>query len=69
MISKIKMEKGNTVEDESKYEENQKNFLESIIGGQSKTKTKMGVSKPKMNKFDLLGKRGGFGKDKVMSFN
>lgn len=64
MISKIKMEKGSTVEDESKHEENQKMFLESMFGGKNLGKSKPGPKSGKP-KFDALGKRGSFGKEKV----
>ena len=63
------MEKGNSNEDDSKIEENQKVYLanmfeKKLIGKSAKNNS----NKNKSNGFDMLGKRSGFGKDKVKIF-
>lgn len=64
MISKIKLEKGNVTEDEQKHDEGQKNFLAHAFYGSGNTQ-KIGISKSKSSKYEMLGKRSDLVKDKV----
>ena len=60
------MEKGNSNEDDSKIEENQKAFLDTMIHGKLMGKSSKNTNnKNKSGGFDILGKRAGLGKDKV----